>query len=242
MKLPPYLMDPTGYCYAASHELAADRTLRPWRGRVSPSGYAVAGTEPSLPWAGETVVCIASGPSLTVEDCQLVREAGLRTMAANDTWRRAPFADVLYALDPGWWEQHIHEITVPAERWTASVGAARQFDLHLHLARSGAYNTGARMIELAAELGAARVLLLGFDCSIEDGTHWHGDHTRTGNPDAKAVAHWHEQFGAVARAVGESTKVVNCSRKTTLTCFPRNDLQRELCSSGNMRSKIAADR
>lgn len=233
MKLPPHLVDETGYCYRATYELARDKALRPWHGAVRPDGYADPQSAPLRPWEGETVVCLASGPSLTAEDCERVRASGLRTIAANDTWRRAPFAHVLYALDPGWWEQHLHEITVPAERWTASVGAAQQFDLHLHFARSGALNTGARMIELAADHGAARVLLLGYDCSIENGTHWHGDHTRTGNPDARAVAGWHDHFAAVAQAAAPM-QVVNCSRMTALTCFDRGALEHELCIAGNM--------
>lgn len=247
MKLPPYLMDPTGYCYAASPELAADRTLRPWRGKVSAAGYAVAGTEPPPPWAGETVVCIASGPSLTIEDCALVRDSGLRAMAANDSWRRAPFVDVIYAMDPGWWEQHIHEIACPAQRWTTSVSAAKEFDLNFHTTHSRAHNSGAMMMELAAQLGAARLILLGYDCSIAAGTHWHGDHTRTDNPDAQTVVNWHQHFADVGRAIAGTTSVVNCSRQTEITCFPRANLAVELATNKSRkvkrnRSKIPVDR
>lgn len=53
-------------------------------------------------------VCVASGPSLTVEQCELAREARrrgrCRIIVCNDNWRRIPDADLLYAGDGGWWE------------------------------------------------------------------------------------------------------------------------------------------
>jgi hypothetical protein len=67
-------------------------------------------------WTQQTVVCMASGPSLTVEDIALVknqREHGAMTVnviAINDCGLRrreplaAPWADVLYAADSRWWQ------------------------------------------------------------------------------------------------------------------------------------------
>ena len=52
-------------------------------------------------WEGMTVAIIASGPSLTIEQCSLVsqwRQAApnRRFVAVNTSYRRAPFADILF--------------------------------------------------------------------------------------------------------------------------------------------------
>ncbi len=69
-------------------------------------------------WSTHTAVCMASGPSLTVEDVELVknqRQHGaqiVHTIAINDCGlaRRlplaAPWADILYAADAKWWRAH----------------------------------------------------------------------------------------------------------------------------------------
>ena len=225
MKLPPYMMDASGYCYAATYELADRQELAPWFGEVGPDGYARPGTEPAPPWQGQTVVCLASGPSLTEEDCRAVQASGLRTVVANDTHRLVPFADVLCAADLGWWQQHNHEVRESVQRWTTSVPAAQEFDLHLFVQRTPASNSGATAVELAAELGATRVLLLGYDCSLEHGTHWHGRHERTANPDEGTVGRWRGHFASLAeRLAKRGVEVINCSRYTALTCFARQDL------------------
>ena len=57
-------------------------------------------------WRGRTVVCIASGPSLTAEDCELVRESGCPVIVTNTTFRLCPWADMLYAFDRPWWNHY----------------------------------------------------------------------------------------------------------------------------------------
>lgn len=63
---------------------------------------------PELLFKGETVVCIASGPSLTPEICQRVRAAQLagkcRVIVVNSSCMLAPFADVLFFTDSGWYD------------------------------------------------------------------------------------------------------------------------------------------
>ncbi|PNK93080.1 hypothetical protein CEQ28_023300 [Hafnia alvei] len=38
------------------------------------------------------------------------------------------------------------------------------------------------------------MLLLGYDCSLASGTHWHGNHVTLRNPDATSVSRWHEDM------------------------------------------------
>ncbi len=57
---------------------------------------------------GGTEVCVASGPSLVAEDVDYVRGKAT-VIAINDSVRLAPWADVLYSSDKGWWLEHTKE-------------------------------------------------------------------------------------------------------------------------------------
>lgn len=52
-----------------------------------------------------TVVCLASGPSLTADDVAYVRGKAT-VVAVNDAIRLAPWADVLVSVDQIWWARH----------------------------------------------------------------------------------------------------------------------------------------
>ena len=90
-------------------------------------------------------------------------------------------------------------------------------------------NSGAGAINLARYAGADRVILLGYDCQHTGGkAHHHGDHPkRLGNaarPDA-----WVRNFELLAVDLN-GLPVINATRETALTCFPRMLLEDALCS------------
>lgn len=179
-------------------------------------------------WTGCTVVCIASGPSLTAEDCAVVERAGLPTVAVNSSWKLSRFCDVIYAGDACWWAEYGDEIDIQAERWSCTRQAKQRFGVNHHQV-GGPYNSGMRAIQFAMGQGASRVLLLGYDCSLAAGTHWHGEHQRTKNPDVQKVTGWHKQFAQVAaEAKARGVEVINCSRYSALGCFPCLSLEEAL--------------
>lgn len=175
-------------------------------------------------WQGQTVACIASGPSLTVGDCRLIGENNIRTIAVNRSWELAPFADIIYGGDNAFWTNYGKHINIPAERWTCSRTAADRFKIRFH-DRYGGFNSGLRAIELALELGATKVILLGYDCTTKYGTHWHGDHVLTKNPNATKCDVWRKQFKRLALT---KAPIINCSRVTILDCFIRKPLEEVL--------------
>lgn len=61
-------------------------------------------------WEGETVALLGGGPSLTREQVEMVRAAGLRCIAVNDAYLWADFADVVYFADSHWWKWHAHGV------------------------------------------------------------------------------------------------------------------------------------
>jgi hypothetical protein len=183
--------------------------------------------------AGGEVVCLASGPSLTEQDVQLVRqwrEAAARraVFVANTTFRLAPWADALFAMDKKWWDQHVDEARrgFEGERFTSSPVPVNYGVRRLQPHQFNAHgNSGAACVSLAVACGAQRVLMLGYDCQHAEGhTHWHGDHP-PGLGNAVTVSRWPTKFAALHRAVSRKAEVINCSRATALTMFTRMDLE-----------------
>lgn len=175
-------------------------------------------------WQGQTVVCIASGPSLTPEDCALVRDSGLTTIVTNTTFRACPWAHVLYGFDANWWKHYRHEVATFAGEKLSASSLADKYGAHRVVL--GYRNSGACAIALAMSRGAARVVLLAYDAMFA-GTrrHWHADHP-AGMENAGTMADWPRQFGMVAKAARrKGVEIVNASRRTRLTCFPRMALE-----------------
>lgn len=183
-------------------------------------------------WAGSTVLVAASGPSLCAADLALFQ--GLcPVVVINNTFRLAPWADVLYACDYKWWAHYHLEVEsgFHGERWTCSPRARIEFGLRWIEGRSGTgydagtdfirhgSNSGMQGVCLAAKLGATRVILLGFDHQrAPDGTkHWHPDHGPARlNTTPDWPAHVAGMHLAVEQLAAVGVQVLNASRETAL--------------------------
>jgi len=204
------------------------------RANPSPSGLGI----PFLKWAGATVVCIASGPSLSAEDCDSVRlwrdasPADRKAVVVNTSFRAAPWADALFAMDIPWWHHHIKEIreSFHGEPCSSSPHALRYGVRIIGSGWNPYGNSGAGAIRLACCAGATRVLLIGYDCKPRGAQiHWHADHPKPlGN--AGSMMKWAGQFAKLRDAL-TGVEIINCSRDTALTAFSRGDLGQELSRS-----------
>lgn len=89
-------------------------------------------------------------------------------------------------------------------------------------------NSGAGALALAAHLGATRIIMLGYDCKYAaDGKrHWHGNHPK-GLGNAVSMPQWMPQFESMARQLA-GVNVINVTRDTALTCWPRGSLEEAL--------------
>lgn len=179
-------------------------------------------------WAGRKVAVLASGPSLTTKDCDLVRDAGLITIAVNSAWMAAPFCDVIYAGDARYWKAYHEDIDaagIKAKRYSKSLNAERAYKANV--ARSllkGDYNSGQMAIEFALRNSPELIVLLGFDASVKDGTHFHGPHDKTPDPNPARCKRWIPQFERIAEHYDTSI-IVNCSRYTELKMFKCENLE-----------------
>lgn len=131
-------------------------------------------------WVGKTVVILGGGPSMSQAVADALRQYDVRVVV-NDAHFLAPDADMLVALDGVWPDGYgtfaglrvtgVHDGHEAAmyvgpmyERITLAPG-------HIVEVR----NSGLAAIRLAADAGAARIILAGFEPST--GAHWSGSTT-----------------------------------------------------------------
>lgn len=207
------------------------------------------GTEPAwdgIRWPAASVVILASGPSLTTDQCDAVRAwhalgGARRVIAVNTTFRRAPWADVLYACDAPWWKLYIKEVRgcFDGQLWTQDEQAGQAHGINRVQSlclpglgkRAGTIhqggNSGYQAINIAWQAGAARIILLGFD---HHGTRWHGPYTNgLPNPGSHLMDMWLRDAAPMAADLSAAgIEVLNCSPGTALTCFPITNLSEAL--------------
>lgn len=201
-------------------------------------------------WKGETAAILASGPSLTREQCEAVR-GKCRVIAVNNQGidtdcdgvrvpAMAPWADILYAADAKWW-RHYHDralkfagrkVTVRATLpWPEVYSLTQSIDRPSYDARPGYIvsggNSGYQALHLVVQLGATRVLLLGFD--MKEGRngrrHWFGNHPGKLNSRSSYTT-WRSAFEKFSRVLDHmGIQVINCTPDSALKCFRRVPLE-----------------
>lgn len=188
-------------------------------------------------WPNATIVCLGTGPSLAAEDVNACRDRA-RVIAVKDAIDMAPWADALYACGADqsrWWERRGDELACfDGMRFTLDPAAERWARVLRNTGVSGlerdpsglktGKNSGAQAINLAVHLGAAKIVLLGYDMTAAaDGrAHFFGAHPHGLTPPFVDFRPWFEPIAEALRSLGIA--IVNASRRTSLTCFPRQSL------------------
>lgn len=218
-------------------------------------------------WAGQTCAILGGGPSLTGEQVDAVRGSGWRTIAINDTYRLAPWADIHYFCDLRFWGWHHDKPefrSFPGLRVTLenrevcerhpqikSVDNGGRLGLSLDpgVIRNGA-NSGYQCINLAVQLGVKRIVLLGIDMRVDDKgrTHWHGGHPLELSPKVLSDVmlpnftaigpEGLSLFGALRKC---GVDVVNCSPGSALTVFPMRALDEVISEFGCASPTVSSD-
>lgn len=189
-------------------------------------------------WCGMTVAILASGPSLESESLDALH--GLPVIAINDSWRKYPDAEILYACDPPWWKHHGGVPEFAGERWSQHRGpvswpaeaAAMGISVICSAPLPGistdpavihtGSNSGFQALNLAILGGAKRILLLGYDMQATGGkAHWFGNHPGSLNRSSPYDVFRKAFCDAADQIAKLGIEVVNCSSETSLTCFPR---------------------
>jgi hypothetical protein len=190
-------------------------------------------------WAGQTVVVIGAGASLSTKQIRHVALAKLegrcRVIAINDAVFAAWFSDHLHACDGKWFCWHIQRIQhftgikttldeTVLNGW--NVGLLKNtgedgFDPDPGCVRSG-NNGGYQGIHIAMHAGAKRILLLGFDMQ---GGHFfgaHSDERKLCDHATVMIPHFPTLIPAAAE---RGIEILNCTPGSALTCFPMADIE-----------------
>jgi len=133
-------------------------------------------------WQGQTVAVLASGPNMSQEVADALREH--RRIVVNFTHRLAPDADMLVALD-GNWPQELRDFAglrvtgvldddldalYIGPRWErVQIAPGHEIEI---------LDSGLTAVRVAALMGASRIIMAGF--APENPRHWYDDEVDTG--------------------------------------------------------------
>jgi hypothetical protein len=172
---------------------------------------------------------LAGGPSLTPEVVERVREAHVRTIAVNNAFRLAPWADILFAADAAWWAEHPDAADFAGERVVCEDQRVEGATFFRPVLREGGHSA-LHAACLAEARGAVLVLLFGVDLRDDEPTHWHGLHPAPlSNPTPAQFA---RQRAAWTRYEATPTRpaIANCNPASGLRCFPMLTIDEALCA------------
>lgn len=186
--------------------------------------------------SAEWALVVAAGPSLRREDLDRLRGHFVRTYAVNCAVFYAPWADVLFAADAGWWRYY-----GPKTAWFKGHRVSRSYKSKTierwrgRWPRTGG-NSGHMCIQYAVDQGAKNIAIYAFDQQLTGGrAHVHADHPKEANgqptnmANAGGIAAWPRLMSATAVDLNNrGVRVVNLSRATALRCFPRLSVEQFL--------------
>jgi hypothetical protein len=197
-------------------------------------------------WQGEIIACIASGPSAKKAGVELL-QGKAKVIAINESWQLCPWADALYGADGQWW------------RWRGGVPAFKGLKLSQDPVACGEYkdikrvtlasaqcdeillgtpgligagrNSGFQTVNLAAQFGARRILLVGYDMRVDLGEHWHARHyPPLSNPHPNDnLPRWRKVLDAAHGSLTQAgIEVINCSAVSLLKAYPKMTIEEAL--------------
>jgi len=189
-------------------------------------------------WSGQRCVIIASGPSASREAVYLV-QGRAKVIVINNSWHLAPWADVLYASDCGWWKTGKGDAFSGLKVSRSSHPGVRNVRLRKedgewcnrmlledpYVIGAGG-SSGFQALNLAVHFGTRQIALVGYDARIDLGSHWHGDHGEgLKNPGRGTAELWVRFLDEAASALVEAgVNVVNCSPVSALTAYRKVEL------------------
>jgi hypothetical protein len=199
-------------------------------------------------WVGETVAILASGPSMN-RACADYVKGKCRVIAVNNQGidtvvdgvvvpAIAPWADMLYASDAKWWMEYkdralkfagekvtLGEIVPFPEVLSLKLSIRVPFDAREDSVVAGG-NSGYAALHVAAQRGASRILLCGYDMREVNGArHWFGKHEGRLETSQK-YNNWILNFTRLAPVLSNmGIEVLNCTPKSALKAFKNVGLE-----------------
>jgi hypothetical protein len=203
-------------------------------------------------WRGCAVAIVASGPSAKKAGVDKLR-GRLPVIAIKDNVDLCPWADMVYGCDAAWWKlrsglpdfdglkvcwegdnDHRPPPFPDIHRVRIEIKAHRLLFGEPGVIGSGG-NSGFQAVNIAAQCGAPRLLLVGFDMHSRSGLHWYGKNRGQGrhNPDESCFRRWIVAFTNSAEDLRKSgIEVVNASAHSAMQAFTKDSVENALCNWG----------
>jgi hypothetical protein len=219
-----------------------DTRIREWR----PPKRELFQNVPKI-WYSETCYILGGGPSLAGVDLSPLN--GKHIIAVNNSYNLAFYCEVLFWGDCWWYEQHrkaleqfsgrmittcTYEINLPQR-----VQHVRQKLNKFGLSANNTYltwnlNAGACAVDLAVQLGARRIVLLGYDMrQINGHNNWHDDHRTSVDPSHNPYKQFLLAWPYIAHdAQQRGIEIINATPGSAIDLFPIVDPQ-ELMGGAN---------
>lgn len=196
-------------------------------------------------WTSQTCVIVASGPSAKDANLEAVRGKA-RVLVINTSWRLAPWADVLYACDGKWWminkeaAKKFDGLKISQDRVAlrhcpnVKLITCTRKNSTIMMDKLGVTgwggNGGFQSLNLAAQFGAKKIILVGYDMRLDKGTHWHGKHSvGLNNPSQKNIDGWRKAIDGAAKSLAAlGILVINASLVSALNNYPKMTLEEAL--------------
>lgn len=218
-------------------------SLKPHRHRPSQERRAIKAPVPRA-WPDSTIVLIAGGPSLTKPQVESARRAWIagraRVLGCNEAYLAAPWIDALYASQRTWWETHIDAVREVhlAMLFSQDEKACDMYGLwyvpsrpepglsadagYIHNGGPGGHS-GFQLLNLAAHLGARRIVLLGYDCRTAPAPRLAAYGGQAVAQDSGYFGDWVDAYRAARDHLEElGIEVINCSPDSAIDAFPRS--------------------
>ena len=183
-------------------------------------------------WPGATCYILGGGPSLLKADLNIVRKK--RTIATNNAYQLAPWAEILFFMDDKWFHEHAvglskyHGIKVtiaPKFQHTKGVkwlerGSKTMLSTIPTMVHNG-NNSGYAAVNIAFHLGVSRIILVGFDMRVVDSKHNYHDQHKRKMLDNIYDKEYIPNFGTIKEPLEkQGVSVYNTCLDSGLKCFP----------------------
>lgn len=197
----------------------------------------------------ETIVCIGTGPSLSLDDIEIARKRHFTLFACNNAVFMTPGVALLYACNLAWWDHYWKSVKhLPCQKWTTNSDAAAKFGINWIAERNRpglsedddvihhGHGSGYSLVSMAYRWRPRRILLLGYDCKYApdyDGKahqpgstprHYFGEYP-------SSMQHWpsvqvkdgvHVELVELYQSIADQglVEIINCTPDSAIDAFP----------------------
>lgn len=165
---------------------------------------------------------LATGQSMTQAVADSVN-GRCKVVAVSNAYKLAPWANAMVSCDASWWKNNREALDFQGRKFTSAPDFQGLSELERVPGVTSGTNSGLLGLMVAVQLGATRILMLGYDMQ---GTHFFGPHPAPlRNANAARFEVFKKQF---ERYKPRGVEILNCTPGSALKAYPMADLHESL--------------